>query len=233
MRGIFSSELLRGVPDSMNVFELSPTDPEPELINQIASLLREGGVIAYPTDTLYGLGGDGFNPDAHHRVMILKGRDGAKPFLYIIDTVERLEKWRVPLGPIADVIVKKFWPGPVSLIVKGTSELPGHVLDGNRNICLRLPDNNIARSIAGALNGLLIATSANLAGRAPACCAREAMGYFRGEIDAVVDGGPSTRTVPSTVVDVTGDKAVIVREGIVPAERIRTAIAEAEKKQEP
>jgi L-threonylcarbamoyladenylate synthase len=214
----------------MNVFELNPADPETAMISEIAALLRKGGVVAYPTDTLYGLGGDGFNPDAHHRVMILKGRDGTKPFPYIIDSVDRLRKWRIRLSPIADAIAEKFWPGPVSLIVKASSELPGHVMDGNRNICLRLPDCAIACAIAGALKGLLIATSANPAGRAPACCAREAMGYFRGEIDAVVDGGPSTRTMPSTVVNVSGDEAVIVREGAVPADKIRAVAASTRKR---
>jgi L-threonylcarbamoyladenylate synthase len=214
----------------MKVFELNPTDPEPGTISEVASLLKKGGVIAYPTDTLYGLGGDGFNPEAHHRIMILKGREGTKPFPYIIDRAERLREWRIKLSAIAGALAKSFWPGPVSLVVKGSGNLPGHTLNNDKTICLRLPENAVARAIAGAVDGLLIATSANLAGLAPAGCAREAMGYFRGEIDAVVDGGPSTCKLSSTIVDVTGEEAMILREGAVPADSIYAVVAEALKR---
>lgn len=214
----------------MKVFELNPTDPDPGMTSQIASLLKKGGIIAYPTDTLYGLGGDAFNHEAQHRIMILKGREGTKPFPYIIDRTERLGEWRIRLSVIARAIVKNFWPGPISLVVKGSANLPGHTLDKNKTICLRLPESGIARAIAGELGGLLIATSANLAGVAPACCAREAIGYFRGMIDAVVDGGPSPSKLPSTIVDVTGEEAVILREGALPADRIHAVAAEALKR---
>jgi L-threonylcarbamoyladenylate synthase len=214
----------------MTVFELNPADPDPELLGQISSLLTKDGVIAYPTDTLYGIGGDGFNPDTHHKIIILKGRDGTKPFPYIIDSVDRIGLWQLKLGVVAAALMKQFWPGPVSLVLNGSDELPRHIFDKNRTVCLRLPDNAIARALAAAVKGLLISTSANLAGRAPATCAREAMGYFRGEIDAVVDGGPSVGREPSTIVDVSGNDAVIVREGAIPAEKIRTVAADAKNR---
>lgn len=210
----------------MKVFELNPKAPEPKLINEVASLLKKGGVIAYPTDTLYGLGGDAFNPDANHRVRILKGREGAKPFPYIIDKPGRLAEWGVRLSPAAAAVAERFWPGPVSLVVQDSGNLPSDVLDARRTICLRVPDNGIARAIAGALGGLLVATSANPSGRRPARTAKEAMEYFRGEIDAVVDGGPSTCKLPSTIVEVTGRKVVILREGAVPADKLSAVVAE-------
>jgi len=209
----------------MKVFELNPTNPEPELIAQIASFLKKGGVIAYPTDTLYGLGGDGFSPEVHHRIMILKGREGTKPFPYIIDSANRIYQWRLKLSVAATALAKTFWPGPVSLVLKGSDELPRHIFDESGTICLRVPQNQIACAIARALDGLLVSTSANPSGLTPACCAREAMGYFRGEIAAVVDGGPSVCRLPSTIVDVTGDQALIIREGAVAADKIQ-AVAE-------
>ncbi|UCD57000.1 MAG: threonylcarbamoyl-AMP synthase [Candidatus Hydrogenedentota bacterium] len=213
----------------MKVFELSPGAPEPRLVNEIASLLKGGGVIAYPTDTLYGLGGDGFNPDANHKIRLLKGREGAKPFPYVIDKPERLAEWGIGLTPAGVAIAEKFWPGPVSLIVEDSGNLPSDVLGVRRTICVRVPDNRIARAVAGALGGLLVATSANPAGRSPARNAREAMEYFRGEIDAVVDGGPSASGLPSTIVDVTGRKIVILREGAVPVDELKTVVAQVEK----
>lgn len=214
----------------MQVFELNPDNPEPELVNDVAALLKKGKVVAYPTDTLYGLGADAFNRDSIHRIAILKGREGAKPFPYIIDKAARLGEWGIELSPLANEVAGDFWPGPVSLVVKGTSRLPSHILDPKGNLCLRVPQNKIARSIAARLDGLIVATSANPAGVAPSRSAREAMDFFRGEIDAVVDGGPSPHGLPSTILDVSEGKIVILREGAVPSEKILTALASAQKK---
>jgi len=214
----------------MQIFELNPDNPDPDLVKEIGSLLKNGKIIAYPTDTLYGLGANPFDYDAVHRITILKGRDSAKPFPYIIDRVERLRQWGIHLSPLAEAIAQKFWPGPVSLVVRGSRKLPGHILDANKKICLRVPQNNIARSIAAAARGLIVATSANPGGLAPSRSAREAMEYFRGEIDAIVDGGPSEGAAPSTILDVSKGKVVILREGAVPSEKILSALADAQKR---
>ena len=208
----------------MKIFEPDPTTPDPILIQEIAALLKKGGIIAYPTDTLYGLGGDAFNPDVTHRIRILKSREGAKPFPYIIDNAKRLAEWHIRLSPVASAIAKKFWPGPVSLVVEDSGSLPKELLHSGRTICVRVPDGRVARAITNALGGLLIATSANPSGHAPARTAQEAMNYFKGEIDAVVDGGPMKSELPSTVVDVTGDKLLILREGAIPAHQIVAAV---------
>ncbi len=208
----------------MKVYEVDPKAPKRGHIHEIASILKKGGIIAYPTDTLYGLGGDAFNPEAVHRIRILKGREGAKPLPYIIDKVERLSEWGIVLSQVGMAIAKQFWPGPVSLVVEDSGNLPADVVDSRRTLCVRAPDNQVARAIAGALRGLLVATSANPSGKAPARTAREAIEYFRGEIDAVVDGGTSRSGMPSTIVDVTRQKALIVREGVVSSERLRTVI---------
>lgn len=214
----------------MKVFELDPGSPEPKLIHEIASLLKKGGVIAYPTDTVYGLGGDAFNPEVHHKIRILKGRKGAKPFPYIIDKAERLAEWGIELSPAAAAIAERFWPGPVSLVLRDAGNLPSEALDLRKAICVRVPDCKIARSVAGALGGLLIATSANSAGEPPALTAHEAIECFAGEIDAVVDGGPSKARLPSTIVDVTGKKVVVLREGVVGADKIGAVVGAVEKR---
>ena len=214
----------------MQIFELNPSAPEAKLIHEIASLLKKGGVIAYPTDTFYALGGDAFNPDVHHKIRILKGREVAKPFPYIVDKAERLKEWGLQLSPVAAAIAREFWPGPLSLVLEDSGNLPNEVLNENKTICLRAPDSKIARAIAGGLGGLVIATSANLATRPPARAAREAVELFRGEIDAVVDGGPSPSSLPSTIVDVTGRKVVILREGAIPAAKVRAVAQEFERK---
>ncbi len=215
----------------MKIFKLDPSNPEADLISEIASLLKEGKTVAYPTDTLYALGGDPFDPEAMRRIAVLKGRDGSKPFPYVIDRADRLRQWGVKLAFTAEALAERFWPGPVSLVVDATGRLPAHLLNQRRTICLRMPESGIARSIAEALGGLLAATSANPEGMSPARSARQAMEYFRGEIEAVVDGGPSPQSLPSTIVDVSMGKVVILREGAVPAEKILTALAEAKKAQ--
>ncbi|RJP66748.1 MAG: threonylcarbamoyl-AMP synthase [Candidatus Abyssobacteria bacterium SURF_17] len=214
----------------MKIFELNPRAPEPKLINEIASLLKSGGIIAYPTDTFYGLGGDAFNPEVDHKIRVLKGREGTKPFPYIIDRKERLAAWRIKLSPVAVALADRFWPGPLSLILKDSGSLPAEALDVRKAICLRIPDNAIARAIAGALGGLLVATSANPSGRVAARTARAATDYFRGEIDAVVDGGPGKSLLPSTIVDVSGQKVVLLREGAISAEKVAAVVSEFDKK---
>jgi L-threonylcarbamoyladenylate synthase len=214
----------------MQVFDLNPDSPEVDLTKEIAALLGQGKVVAYPTDTLYALGADAFNHDAVHRIAILKGRDGTKPFPCIIDTVERLQKWGIELSPVAGAIADNFWPGPVSLVVKGPIGLPGYVLNEKGAICLRVPESKIARSIARNIGGLLVATSANPSGCPPSRSAQEAIDYFRGEIDAVIDGGRSTKDSPSTILDVSEGKLVIIREGAVPSEEILSALARVQKR---
>jgi L-threonylcarbamoyladenylate synthase len=214
----------------MLIFEPNPNSPESGLAKEIAALLRKGKIVAYPTDTLYALGADAFNHDAVHRITILKGRDGAKPFPYIIDSVERLEKWGIKLSPIAEAIAEDFWPGPISLVVKGSPGLPKQVLDENGRICLRVPQNKIARSVAGCAGGLLVSTSANPSGCPPSRSAQEAIDYFRGEIAAVIDGGRSEQDLPSTILDVSAGKVVIIREGAIPSEKILAALAQAQKR---
>jgi L-threonylcarbamoyladenylate synthase len=213
----------------MKIFELEPGSPEPKLINEIGSLLKKGGVIAYPTDTVYGLGGDAFNYDVHHRVRTLKGRGGNKPFPFIIDKADRLPEWGIQLNAIASALTQRFWPGPLSIIVEDAGALPSDVLGARRTMCVRLPASKIARAIAGSVGGLLIATSANPAGGKPAQSARVAADFFKGEIDAVVDGGPSPSALPSTIVDVTGRKMVLLREGSVPSEQLLQVVSDIER----
>lgn len=220
---------MRQTREQMKIFEVNPEQPEPDLISEIASLLKKGAIVAYPTDTFYALGGDGFNPESIHRIRILKGREGDKPFPYIIDKPQRLVQWRIRLKWSAAALAEKFWPGPVSLVVSGPGTLPGNVLDSRKAVCVRVPDSPVARALAGSIGGLVIATSANPSGRAPARAAHEALEYFRGEIDAVVDGGPSASETPSTIVDVTGQNAIVLREGAVPSDRIKAVIAGIEK----
>jgi L-threonylcarbamoyladenylate synthase len=115
-------------------------------------------------------------------------------------------------------------------VVEDAGTLPGDALDPRRAMCVRVPAHKIARAIAGSIGGLLIATSANPSGAKPARTAREAANYFKGEIDAVVDGGPSPSSLPSTIVDVTGRKMVILREGAVPIDQLAHLADRIEKK---
>jgi len=213
----------------MKIFELEPGSPDPKLINEIGSLLKKGGVIAYPTDTVYGLGGDAFNYDVHHRVRTLKGRGRNKPFPFIVDKADRLAEWGIQLNAIASALIQRFWPGPLSIIVEDCGALPGDVLDARRTMCVRVPANKIARAIAGSVGGLLIATSANPAGGKPAQNAQAAADLFKGEIDAVVDGGPSPSGLPSTIVDATGRKMILLREGSVPSEQLLQVVSDIER----
>ncbi|RJP23758.1 MAG: threonylcarbamoyl-AMP synthase [Candidatus Abyssobacteria bacterium SURF_5] len=213
----------------MKIFELNPESPEPNLLHEIGSLLKKGGIIAYPTDTFYAVGGDAFNHEVHHRVRIMKGREANKPFPFIMDKAERLAEWGITLSPLAAAAAERFWPGPLSLIIQDSGTLPADVVDARGTLCVRVPANRIARTISGSVGGLVIATSANPAGKKPARTAREATSWFKGEVDAVVDGGPSPSSLPSTIVEVTGRKMIILREGVISVDQLMALTNDIDK----
>jgi len=195
-----------------------------EQIDKGIQILKRGGVIAFPTDTVYGLGADAFNPDAVGRIYEIKKRPTHLPLPLLIGDVEQLAVLAEPLHEIALFLARRFWPGGLTLVLPKAAHLPDYL--GNTNIAVRVPDHPVCLALIQAINNPLIGTSANISGTPGVVTAGEVTEQLGNEVDFIIDGGRCPGGSESTVVDVTGGGAVILRHGIIPGNEINRAFKE-------
>lgn len=195
-----------------------------ETRSDAARIVSLGGVIAFLTDTFYGLGADPLNPEAVRKIRALKGREDSKPILVLISDrseVSRFTSEATEAGESAESnlafqkAVELYWPGPLTLVMRAHANLPAELTAGTATIGLRLPADERVREFVRACGGALTATSANASGQAPACSAQEVESYFAEGLDLIVDGGNANSSAPSTVVDVTGPQPRVIRVGVI------------------
>jgi L-threonylcarbamoyladenylate synthase len=191
---------------------------------KISDVIARGGIIAFRTDTFYGLGADPLNREAVLKLKELKGREDHKPILVVISERDQLERFIVNRTPAFDVLAERFWPGPLTLIGKAAPGLPPELTAGAETVGVRMPDDDSVRALVRGCGGAVTATSANLSNQAPAKTAADARDYFGDLIDLIVDGGPARTDLPSTVVDVSNVEPQLVREGVIPWSDIQTAL---------
>lgn len=182
---------------------------------QIALVIARGGVIAFRTDTFYGLGADPFNGLAVQKITKLKGREEGRPILIVISDPDQVERLITERSKEFGILVEKFWPGPLTLVGKAHPDLSGQITAWTASIGVRLPADDRVRALVRACGGALTATSANLSGDPPSRSATDVDAYFPGGVDLIVDGGEVTATLPSTVFDVSGASPRLVREGAI------------------
>jgi len=180
-----------------------------------SEVIADGGVVAFRTDTFYGLGVDPFNAAAVARLRGLKGREDNKPILLLISDAEQVERLIADSSDQFKIAAREFWPGPLTIVGSAVAELPEAITAGTGTVGVRLPVDESVREFVRECGGVLTATSANPAGREPARSAREVASYFTDTIDLIVDGGEVTATEPSTVLDVLSFPPRIVREGAI------------------
>lgn len=193
-------------------------------LERIAATVSAGGVIAFRTDTFYGLGADPFNASAVQKVKELKGREGNKPILVLISDLEQLGRLIENRSAAFDEFARRFWPGALTIIGKATGQLPSELTAGTESVGVRLPDDEGVRSLVRACGGALTATSANPSGEPPARSAAEALKYFGERVNLIVDGGTTKTDQPSTVVDASGSEVKLVREGVMGWEEIQRTL---------
>jgi L-threonylcarbamoyladenylate synthase len=187
--------------------------------DEIVSFLRRGGIIAFPTDTAYGLGVDPFNDAAVDRLFNVKGRPEAKPILLVVDSVAMAESVSQPPGNFYDV-VEEFWPGPLTLVVPGRPQLSVRVTAGTGTVGLRWPVAPFANSLVHRFGGPVTATSANRSGSPSTITTAEVRSQLGDSLDALIDGGTLTARGGSTLLDLTKDPPVVLREGPVSFEAL-------------
>ena len=191
----------------------------PESINQAAELVRAGHLIVIPTDTLYGLACDAFNPAAIQAIYAAKQRPQSKSLPVLLADSADLPRIARTVPPAAQLFIEQFWPGPLTILLPKHPQLPT-AISNNNNVAVRIPNNEVARAIIRAVGGAMAVTSANLSGEAPATTAAAALNGLYDVVTAVIDDGPSPEAVASTILDCTGNELKILREGAISSHRL-------------
>jgi len=187
-----------------------------------ADVITRGGVIAFRTDTFYGLGADPFNAAAVARIRELKGREDDKPILLLVSDHEQVERVIAKRSEAFARAAAAFWPGPLTIIGVAVDELPEAITAGTGTVGVRLPADENVRALVRECGGILTATSANPSRRKPARSVQDVTEYFPGRsLDLILDGGEVTVTEPSTVLDATASPPRVVREGVIRRELIQ------------
>lgn len=189
--------------------------------------LRCGDVIVFPTETLYGLGADALSDAAVERVFSLKGRNPDSPIPLLVADEKMLASVAAEISPSARKLMRRFWPGPLTLVLPARSGLPAPLLNRDGGVGVRISRQRIACRLVQELGRPLTATSANPTGRKPARTVQEAMSYFSGKIEFFLDGGSLASQKGSSVVAVTGDALDIIREGEISAAELDAALKSA------
>ncbi len=192
---------------------LRPNDP----LDPAITAFRAGRIIAYPTETFYGLCVNPFDEDAIKRLFALKGRECKNPVAVIVGDLEMLNMLTDNIPHVAERLIKKFWPGPLTILFKAKGIIPSELIAGTGKIGVRISSNPVAQRLMHAINSPITATSANPAGRPPACTTKEVIDYFNGDIDVLIDGGKLVGKKGSTIVDATEYPPKILREGEIDA----------------
>jgi L-threonylcarbamoyladenylate synthase len=207
---------------SAEILRIHPDEPEPDRVQYVVSRLRAGKVVGIPTDTFYGLAVDPVNLRAVERIYEIKTRLKHKPLSLLIADVAQAYELSRDLGTNLDRLAERFWPGPLTVIVRASSRLPLRSTANTGNVALRVPDAAIPRAVVKAFGLPITATAANLAGKPECTNAAGVRDQIGDRIPLIVDGGPTGHSVPTTIVDLSEGEGVwrVLREGAVPMHEI-------------
>jgi len=194
-------------------------------IDQAVAVLRAGGLVAFPTETVYGLGADASNDAAVARVFSVKGRPTDHPLIVHLADAEQLDGWAAIVTPTARLLADAFWPGPLTILVERSASVSLAVTGGRSTVGLRVPDHPVARELLRAFGGGIAAPSANRFGRVSPTTAAHVVADLGEDVDVVLDGGPCRVGVESTIVDLTGEVPVVLRSGGISIDRLEELLS--------
>ena len=200
---------------STRVVRVDATAPDLGVMRQAAQLLRAGGLVAFPTETFYGLGAAALDPAAARRVFVVKGRPPSMPLLLLVDSRAMVASVAAEIPPRASELMDRHWPGALTLVLRATPRVPTEVTAGTGTVGVRVPAHAVARALVRALGEPVTAPSANSSGAAPPVTAAEVLAQLDGAIDLILDAGATPGGVPSTVLDVTVEPPRVIRQGAV------------------
>ena len=195
-----------GMPQDPRVFGVAGDTLDPAALTEAAKVLRAGGLVAFPTETVYGLGADATNPRAIERLNHVKGRPPEKPYSVHVHSVDQVRGYVRAIPPVALRLIERFWPGPLTIVMPA---------DNGQTVGFRFPNHPVARAFLQACGVAVVAPSANRSGMPPPTDAKEVLTALDGALDCLLDGGPTQLGRESTVVEVRDGRVLVLREGAV------------------
>lgn len=200
--------------------------PQPELIQSAAALLRSGELVAFPTETVYGLGADAYNPQAVKKIFEVKGRLPQSPLLVHVSNTAQIEALVAEIPTLGRIMMERFWPGPLALILPASDRVPGEVLGGKSGVGLRMPAHPVALALIEQA-GPIAAPSANLSGRPSPVTPQHVIDDLGGQIAAILDAGPTGFGLESTILDLSRGEPEVLRQGGLPVEELEAILGYA------
>lgn len=197
-----------------------------EVVNEAGAVIKRGGLVAFPTETVYGLGADGMSGEASHKIYEAKGRPSDNPLILHISDLEMLDKIVCEVPPKAKILMDNFWPGPMTLIFNKKAEVPYKTTGGLDTVAVRFPSHKVAIEIIKAAGTPIAAPSANTSGRPSPTKAAHVIEDMDGRVDMIVDGGDVGIGIESTIIDVSGDIPMILRPGYITKAMVEDLVGE-------
>lgn len=202
------------------ILQMDPKAPDPGDINKSAMIVIEGGVVAYPTETIYGLGVDVFNNRAVKKIFDLKKRDYGLPISILISNHNMLKELVTDIPERAEVLMRHFWPGPLTILFEVNDSFPKSLVTNTGKVGMRISSHPIAAALVERVGRPITTTSANLSGYPPSLNIKHVQKFFANRLAAIIDGGEALPSRGSTVVDVTEESMRIIREGSISADEV-------------
>jgi len=193
-------------------------------ISRAADVLRQGRLVAFPTETVYGLGADAANPEAVAAIFKAKGRPADHPLIVHIGQLEQLQDWAKDIPECAYRLAERFWPGPLTLILNKRAAVSELLTGGQQTVGLRIPGHEVALQLLRAFSGGIAAPSANRFGRISPTCARHVAGELGERVDVILDGGACRIGLESTIIDLSGEQPVLLRPGAISRQQIEALL---------
>lgn len=206
--------------------KIDENEIDEEIIKEAGEIIRGGGLVAFPTETVYGLGGDGLNPQSSQKIYAAKGRPSDNPLIVHISNMEDLKRIVKSIPEEAYKLANKYWPGPLTMIFEKNDLVPLETTGGLSTVAVRMPSNKIARALIDASGGYIAAPSANLSGRPSPTIAKYVYEDMNGRIDMIIDGGASEVGLESTIVDFSEGRPMILRPGYITQVMLEEALEE-------
>ena len=199
-----------------------------EAIDRAGKIIKEGGLVAFPTETVYGLGGDALNPSASAKIYAAKGRPSDNPLIVHIADISALEKITKEIPEAAYKLAEKYWPGPLTMIFNKSDAVPYETTGGLDTVAVRMPSNKTALAFIKAADGYIAAPSANISGRPSPTKGSHVLEDMNGRIEMILDGGECDIGLESTIVDLTEGMPMILRPGYISIEMVREVLGKTE-----
>lgn len=209
--------------------KVDPQRPDMQVVDEAARIIKEGGLVAFPTETVYGLGADALNGDSSRKIYEAKGRPSDNPLIVHIADLESIYRIAGNVPDAALVLAKRFWPGPLTMILKKSSAVPKETTGGLDTVAVRFPSHPVAKALITGSGGFIAAPSANISGRPSPTTGAHVLSDMNGRIDMIVDAGPCDIGLESTIIDLTSPVPMMLRPGYINDEMLRSVIGDIEK----